>query len=243
MQVLFEHLQNATQLTKLVIGRKCYWRSNIFEKLNSKLKYTPHITILRIQYICTPEIISDLSENCPQLCELSVKGSEKITDEECEKIARCSELTCLDISGTRITGKGCWKILESAKKLSWLHHCAFNCNSDALLFESRADLFNCIRRQLLHGQSASSLVDQQELLLKEVRFNLKNFWLFNPFTEDLLATILCPQLEYLRLDFVFQDLEEEPDVDMLSSLPQVSQISFDLHHYFIISSYRLMNSD
>ncbi|XP_071537417.1 uncharacterized protein [Panulirus ornatus] len=228
-KILFEHLHKATRLEKLVIGRPCYWRSQIFEKLSTKLVCMPHLTVLKVQYICTPEMISGLSGICPKLYELSLRGSEKITDQQCEEIAKCTGLICLDISGTRITGKGCWKILDSIKNLVWLHHCAFNCNSDSLLFESRADLFDCIKEQLRHGENAISLVDRPDLNLRDVRFNLKNFWLFNPFTEDLLTSLLCPQLEQLRLDFVFQDLEDEPDVSVLSSLTQLRKFEANLY--------------
>ncbi|XP_053654141.2 uncharacterized protein [Cherax quadricarinatus] len=233
-KVLFEHLHNATRLDKLVIGRSCYWRSQIFEMLSAKLVCMPYLTILKIQYIGTPEMIHDLSSICPKLCELSLKGSEKITDHQCEEIAKCTGLVSLDISGTRITGRGCWKILDSIKNLSWLHHCAFNCNSDSIVFESRADLFNCIKKQLQHGENALPLVDPQVLNVRDVRFNLKNFWLFNPFTEDLLTTVLCPCLEHLRLDFVFQDLGEEPDVSILSSLSKIKKLEVNLYDRCII---------
>nr|XP_045597925.1 uncharacterized protein LOC123757966 [Procambarus clarkii]XP_045597927.1 uncharacterized protein LOC123757966 [Procambarus clarkii]XP_045597928.1 uncharacterized protein LOC123757966 [Procambarus clarkii]XP_045597929.1 uncharacterized protein LOC123757966 [Procambarus clarkii] len=228
-KILFEHLQNATRLEKLIIGRSCYWRSQIFENLSSKLICMPHLTVLKIQYIGTPEMICDLSGICPKLSELSLRGSEKITDQQCKEIAQCTGLTSLDISGTRITGRGCWKILDSVKNLSWLHHCAFNCNSDSLLFESRADLFNCIKEQLYHGENALSLVNRPDLSIRDVRFNLKNFWLFNPFTEDLLTTVLCPYLEHLRLDFIFQDLEDEPDVSTLASLSEIRKLEANLY--------------
>ena len=35
-------------------------------------------------------------------------------------------------------------------------------------------------------------------------FGIKNFWLFNPKSEELLLALLCPNLEKIRLDFVFQ---------------------------------------
>lgn len=217
--MLFEHLDFATRLESLVIDRSCYWRSQVFEHLNDKLKSLPNLTVLKIQYICTPEMIKGLSEMCPALFEFSVRGSEKITDQECDEIAKCTGLRCLDISGTRITGRGCWKVLDKVKELSWLHHCAFNCNSDSLLFESRADLFDYVKKQLQRG--AAERIPTVLPNLSEATFSLKNFWLFNPFTSDLLTTTLCPQLMHLRLDFIFQDLQEEPEVSVLGSLTQV----------------------
>lgn len=220
LQVLADHLHHAANLNKLIIGRSCYWRSQIFEKLNLKLLHLPHLAVLKIQYICTPEMIKDLSQNCPHLCELSLRGSEKIIDEDCDEIAKCTGLNSLDISGTRITGKGCWKILDSVKALSWLQHCAFNCNSDSLLFESRTELFNYVKEQL--GVRGIVQVSQPGLIIQNATCNLKNFWLFNPISYDLTTTCFCPDLEHLRLDFIFQDLLEEPEVSILSSLTQVS---------------------
>lgn len=221
LQALVEHLHHAANLNKLIIGRACYWRSQIFAELNLKLLQLPCLTVLKVQYICTPGMIQGLSQSCPNLCDLSLRGSEKITDENCDEIAKCTELKSLDISGTRITGRGCWKILESIKALSWLHHCAFNCHSDSLLFESRTELFNYVKEQLgTHGEGVAH-VSRPELSLQNASFTLKNFWLFNPITYDLLMTSFCPDLEHLRLDFIFQDLTEEPEVSILSSLTQV----------------------
>jgi hypothetical protein len=39
---------------------------------------------------------------------------------------------------------------------------------------------------------------------KATIFGIKNFWLFNPKSEELLLSLLCPELERIRLDFVFQ---------------------------------------
>jgi hypothetical protein len=35
-------------------------------------------------------------------------------------------------------------------------------------------------------------------------FGIKNFWLFNPKSEELLLSLFCPRLERIRLDFIFQ---------------------------------------
>ncbi|KAK7081246.1 hypothetical protein SK128_014407 [Halocaridina rubra] len=230
-QILFDHLENAPGLLKVDIGRSCYWRLSVFEKLNLKLKSLSNLEVLRIQYICTPEMISGLVDNCPSLCELNLKGSEKITDAECDEIARCKSLQYLDITGTRITGKGCWKIIESIKNLACLQHCAFNCNSDALLFESRAHLFHCIKEQALHRDDPVSL--DEHAGFSNV-FNLKNFWLFNPCTADLSSTLLCPHLEHLRLDFIFQDLSELPEVEVLSSIPNLTKFQANLYDRCIV---------
>ena len=167
-------------------------------------------------------MIQGLYLSCPNLSELSLKGSEKLSDVDCDEIAKCGGLTTLDITGTRITGKGCWKILDSLKSLLWLQHCAFNCNSDSLLFESRTELFNYVKEQLSAvSEGELNQVPHSEISLRDGSFSLRNFWLFNPITYDLVTTYLCPDLEQLRLDFIFQDLIEEPEVSVLSSLTKV----------------------
>ena len=51
-----------------------------------------------------PEMVAGLADRCPQLQELSLKDSEKVTDREVPEIRRCLRLTSLDISGTSVTG-------------------------------------------------------------------------------------------------------------------------------------------
>ncbi|XP_068206775.1 uncharacterized protein [Palaemon carinicauda] len=230
-RIIFDHLENASRLQTLDIGRSCYWRIGVFENLSSKLKSLPELTILKIQYICTPEMITGLADACPNILELNLKGSERITDEDCDEIAKCVSLKNLDITGTRITGKGCWKIIDSIKVLSSLQHCAFNCNSDALLFESRAQLFDCIKEQVNRQNEPVEMVGSPGLINV---FNLKNFWLFNPLTEDMFSMLLCPQLEFLRLDFIFQDLIEEPDVAVISQLPNINRLQANLYDRCVV---------
>ncbi|XP_066951564.1 uncharacterized protein [Macrobrachium rosenbergii] len=230
-QIIFDHLENASRLQTLDIGRSCYWRIGVFENLSSKLKSLPELTVLKIQYICTPEMITGLADACPNILELNLKGSERITDEDCSEIAKCVSLKCLDITGTRITGKGCWKIIDSIKVLSWLQHCAFNCNSDALLFESRAQLFDCIKQQVNRQNEPVEMVGSPGLINV---FNLKNFWLFNPRTEDMFSMLLCPHLEFLRMDFIFQDLIEEPDVEVISQIPMINKLQANLYDRCVV---------
>ena len=64
----------------------------------------PQLTTLRLEYICLPEMVAGLADRCPQLQELSLKDSEKVTDREVPEIRRCLRLTSLDISGTSVTG-------------------------------------------------------------------------------------------------------------------------------------------
>ncbi|KAG0717515.1 hypothetical protein GWK47_054258 [Chionoecetes opilio] len=67
------------------------------------------------------------------------------------------------------------------------------------------------------------------MTLQDASFRLKNYWLFNPITYDLVTTYLCPDLEQLRLDFIFQDLIEEPEVSVLSSLTKLRK--FEINFY------------
>jgi len=228
-KVLFDRLEYATKLEKLSIGRSCFWRNEIFNSLSSKLKVMPNLTALKIQYICTVDMIQNLSEHCPNLVQLNLKGSEKIDDEAVKEISKCSELECLDISGTRITGRGCWSIVDSCSKLAWLQHCAFNCCSDSLIFDSRTELINRIKEQIRNGETTESLVQKNSTDENNKTFNLRMFWLFNPKTEEMLVSLLCPSLTHLRLDFVYQDLSEEPDVSVLACLPHLRTLTLNVY--------------
>ena len=48
-------------------------------------------------------------------------------------------------------------------------------------------------------------------------YSIKNFWLFNPKTEELQVEPFCPRLEKIRLDFVFQDMNFSLDTSPLAS--------------------------
>ena len=60
-------------------------------------------------------------------------------------------------------------------------------------------------------------------------YNIKNFWLFNPNTEELQVAPLCPRLEKIRLDFVFQDMNFSLDTSALASFSNLH--SLDLNFY------------
>ena len=101
--------------------------------------------------------------NC-RLVELSLKGSNKITDDAAEPISSCANLVVLDIQGTRIrwglehlsevlhkdhlscSGAGCLAVLERCPRLEWVEHCPFNCDSDFQIFKSRKEMFQLIGR-------------------------------------------------------------------------------------------------
>ena len=193
-------------------------------------------------------MIKNISHNCPMLQELNLFGSDKIGDSEIDEIALCKQLLKLVILGTKITGTACQKLLKELDNLRWLEHCAFNCKTDSVIFESRAELFNYIKHQLsrllrphneesdvnsqstneieaddsLQSLSTEESIDDVRLirnanlgkhssdkysyfnLPSEISFGLRNFWLFNPDTDQMLYTLLCPSIEHLRLDFIMQ---------------------------------------
>ena len=76
--------------------------------------------------------------------------------------------------------------------------------------------------------------------LTEVRrakpFNIKNFWLFNPKSDELRVSDHCPRLERIRLDFVFQDMSFELDVNPLAAFKHLHTLDlnfYDNHRYFV----------
>ncbi|MPC08033.1 hypothetical protein E2C01_000603 [Portunus trituberculatus] len=102
--------------------------------------------------------------------------------------------------------------------------------SEYEMCQSRTELFNYVKEQLSTADGEQLLqVSQPEMTLRDVNFNLKNFWLFNPITYDLITTCLCPDLEHLRLDFIFQDLLEEPEVSILSSLTKLKKLEVNFY--------------
>ena len=60
-------------------------------------------------------------------------------------------------------------------------------------------------------------------------YGIKNFWLFNPKTEELQVAPLCPRLEKIRLDFVFQDMTFSLDTSALASFSNLHTL--DLNFY------------
>ncbi|RXG68383.1 hypothetical protein Avbf_05763 [Armadillidium vulgare] len=254
-QHLYNRLSKANSLEKLIFDRSCYWRAGSILDISKMLKGLCSLHTLHIHYICQPDMLQGLAESCPQLRELSLKGSKDITDNEVPLLSKFKLIETLDITGTTITGRGCRTLVLEMPLLTWLTHCPFNCNSDTLIFESRAQLFTYIKDQL-HKQtpsisSSSNSVDVPKEVVtdsetlpdnnnsdlskennletnkkeKNLSLNLKFFWLFNSTTEEVFLTHLCPKLEHLRLDFVLQDLPELPDMEAITHLSCLSTLS------------------
>merc|ERR1740128_491625 len=105
----------------------------------------------------------------------------------------------LDIQGTKISGKGCLSIIERCPKLEWIEHCPFNCDSDFQIFRSRKEMFQLIQKgyqELQANQAArENSPSMNNTAITVEPYNIKNFWLFNPKSEELAVSLLCPKLE------------------------------------------------
>ena len=69
-------------------------------------------------------------------------------------------------------------------------------------------------------------------------YRIKNFWLFNPKTEEIDVSSQCPKLEKIRLDFVFQDMNNNLDVSPLynfSNLETLDLNFYDNHENFLLA--------
>jgi len=115
-----------------------------------------------------------------------------------------------------------------------VEHCPFNCDSDFKIFKSRKEMLDLIQKGYLELQALNN-EQSQEMVIKEAgtgektQYNLRNFWLFNPKSEELLISLLCPKLEKMRLDFVFQDFSFQLDVAPLNVFKHLHTL--DLNFY------------
>jgi len=133
-------------LERLSLGQSFFFMPEMVSDLNGKLARLGRLVSLKLQYIATDIMLIDLGIICPRLVELSLKGSNKITDDAAEPISSCGNLVVLDIQGTRISGAGCLAVLERCPRLEWVEHCPFNCDSDFQIFKSRKEMFQLIGR-------------------------------------------------------------------------------------------------
>merc|ERR1719468_499694 len=128
--------------------------------------------------------MTDIASLCPRIREMSLKGSSHITDVAAEEISRLKQLSVLDIRGTGISGQGSLAILERVASLEWLEHCPFNCDSDFRIFRTRKEMLDIIKKNYNNNHEEGS----------PQGYNIKNFWLFNPKTEELQVAPFCPRL-------------------------------------------------
>ena len=199
--------------------------------LNQKLGKLSKLVSLKIMYIAVNPMITDISVNCPKLVELSLYGSSKIEDVSAEEISSCKNLSILDIQGTKISYVGCLKIIENCPNLEWVEHCPFNCDSDLPLFRTRKEMFELIKKGFVNSESSQTVNYEQNLteLRRAKPFNIKNFWLFNPKSDELRVSDHCPKLERIHLDFVFQDMSLQLEASALANFRYLDTL--DLNFY------------
>jgi len=220
-------------LERLSMGQSFFFVPEMVCNLNGKLAKFSKLVSLKIAYIAIDMMLIDIGLICPKLVELSLKGSNKIEDGSADSISTCKNLMILDIQGTKISGKGCLSIIESCPKLEWIEHCPFNCDSDFQIFRSRKEMFALIQKgyqELQANQAARENSPCININTDTVEpYNIKNFWLFNPPSEELNVSQLCPKLEKIRLDFVFQDMDFTLDASTLVNFKHLTTL--DLNFY------------
>ena len=220
--------QKCPNLERLVLGQSFFFQPQLVAGLNQKLVHLNKLVSLKIMYIAVNDMLADISVHCPKLIELSLKGSEKITDVSADEISSCKSLRILDLQGTKISYVGCLKILENCPSLEWVDHCPFNCDSDLPLFRTRKEMFDLIKKGFVASEGAN--YDQNLTEVRRVEpFNIRNFWLFNPKSEELRVSDHCPRLERIRLDFVFQDMNFQLDASPLGNFRYLDTL--DLNFY------------
>jgi len=223
--------ERCPNLERLTMGQSFFFQPELVSRLNEKLAKLTKLVSLKIMYIAVNTMLADISKNCPRLVELCLKGSEKIDDVSADEISACKKLRILDIQGTKISYVGCLKILESCQNLEWVDHCPANCDSDLPLFRTRKEMFELIKKGFASVESSDTANFEQNLT--EVRrskpFNIKNFWLFNPKSDELRVYDHCPKLERIRLDFVFQDMNFQLEAAALSNFRHLNTL--DLNFY------------
>ena len=220
--------QKCPNLERLVLGQSFFFQPQLVAGLNQKLVHLNKLVSLKIMYIAVNDMLADISVHCPKLIELSLKGSEKITDVSADEISSCKALRILDLQGTKISYVGCLKILENCPSLEWVDHCPFNCDSDLPLFRTRKEMFDLIKKGFVASEGAN--YDQNLTEVRRVEpFNIRNFWLFNPKSEELRVSDHCPRLERIRLDFVFQDMNFQLNASALGNFRYLDTL--DLNFY------------
>jgi len=225
MKTVYETLDSrCPNIEKLVMGQSFIFQPELISNLNEKLPKLSRLVSLKLLYIGVDNMVTNLAEHCPKLRELSLKGSSKIGDSSADEISKCRNLGVLDIQGTKISGRGCLKIIENCKCLEWIEHCPFNCDSESI-FRSRKEMFDLIKNGFINSENIVNNTNNIEGAQREEideentiePFTIKNFWLFNPKSEELQVSTFCPRLEKIRLDFVFQDMNFNLNVSSLAS--------------------------
>jgi len=226
MKIVYDLMDTCcTGLTKLIIGQSFYFQPELISDLGSKLIKFSKLTELKLLYVGTTAMLVNLGTSCPRLVHLSLKGSSGVDDEAVPYIIGCRNLLSLDIQGTKISGDGRLEIIENSSRIETIDHCPYNCGSDFRIFKSRREIFDLIRE----GYNRPDSDEEEQMVKPDKNFRLKNFWLSNPKSDELICAVVFPFLETLRLDFIFQDLEHEIDPTPLSRLKSLKTL--DLNFY------------
>ena len=217
----------------LRLGRSFIFQQELVKDLNCRLGTFKNLISLHVKYVATPDTLYEIGDLCPKLRDLNLNGSSEVGDESVTYISACKNLVLLDIQGTKISGKGSFSIIENCPKLEWLEHCPFNCDSDFKIFKSREEIFNLIKEGY-KGRSGNQNTTSAEHKMEHTPFqvNVKNFWLSNPTQEELMASIMLPKMEKLRLDFIFQDMNfwlETTPISRFENLKTLDLNFYDNH--------------
>ena len=216
----------------LKLGRSFIFQQELVKDLNCRIGAFKNLVSLHVNYVATADTLYEINELCPKLKDLNLNGSSEVGDESAKYISGLTNLVKLDIQGTKISGKETLKIMESCRKLEWLDHCPFNCDSDFKIFKSREEIFKLIRKgyQGNHSHANQQFPAQDESVnMMPIQVNVKNFWLSNPAQEELTLALMLPKLEKLRLDFIFQDMNFWLEVGPISLLQHITTL--DLNFY------------
>ena len=229
MKLLYSKMDVFVNLEKLVMGQSFFFNPELVLQLNNKLENFPKLVSLKVLHVATSDLLVNINKSCPKLRELSVMGSGAVDDESVPHIAGCKNLRVLDIQGTKISGDGRGEIMDSCKLLEIIDHCPFNCDADFCIFKSRAEIFDLIKQS--YGREVDEDEDVLALPNPAAQIRIKNFWLSNPKTDEVLCALVFPALHTLRLDFVFQDMPapESLDVSPLRKLKNLRTL--DLNFY------------
>ena len=233
MKRIYEKLPaQCPHLEKLVLGQSFFFDPQLLINFDQKLSGLSRLSSLKLLYIATDSMMINISEHCPRLRELSVRGSDRISDECVDHMIRCRNLNVLDIQGTKISGKGCLKIIQCCPSLEWIEHCPFNCDSDFKIFRSRKEMIDLIRNGFESSPTLTNAEHQNNEDVDEENnriFSIKNFWLFNPKTEELNVSPLFPKLEKFRIDFVFQDMRFTLDLNPLKQFQHLNTLDINFY--------------
>ena len=115
--------------------------------------------------------------------------------------------------------------------LEWLEHCPFNCDADFQIFRTRKEMLDIIKKNYNSNLQEEDMVSNHHHHDEGPSrgYTIKNFWLFNPKTEEMQVAQFCPKLEKIRLDFVFQDMTYSLDPSPLASFSNLHTL--DLNFY------------